>query len=165
MQCPFCQTLDTKVIDSRWVAESNQIRRRRECIQCVERFTTYETAELILPRIIKRDGSRSTFDVEKLRRGMLRALDKRPVSADQIEAAINRITLKLQTNGEREIASGIVGELVMQELRGLDQVAYVRFASVYRRFEDVEAFGEEIARLKEEPFLAVETAPGETHVE
>lgn len=161
MQCPFCQTLDTKVIDSRWVSDTNQIRRRRECIQCVERFTTYETAELTLPRIIKRDGSRSTFDVEKLRRGMLRALDKRPVSADQIEAAINRITLKLQTKGEREIASNIVGELVMQELRALDQVAYVRFASVYRRFEDVEAFGEEIARLKEEPLLLTIT-PGET---
>lgn len=150
MHCPFCNTTDSKVIDSRLVSESNQIRRRRECTHCKERFTTYETVELVLPRIIKNDGSRSPFDENKLRRGMMKALEKRPVSVEAIEAALNRIFHKLRTTGEREVTSKYIGELVMRELRAIDQVAYVRFASVYRSFQDVNAFKEEINRLKQE---------------
>lgn len=148
MYCPFCRDPDTKVIDSRLVDEGNQIRRRRECVQCTERFTTYEVAELIIPRIIKRDGRRNPFDEQKLRAGILRALEKRPVSTEQIEAAINHLLHRLRASGEREISSQILGEWVMEELRRLDEVAYVRFASVYRSFQDVHAFGEEIKRLK-----------------
>ncbi|MBA2654349.1 MAG: transcriptional regulator NrdR [Gammaproteobacteria bacterium] len=148
MHCPFCAAEDSKVIDSRLVSENNQIRRRRECTRCKERFTTYETAELILPRIIKNDGKRSPFDEYKLRAGMLRALEKRPVSVEVIEGAINRILHKLRSSGEKEITSKFIGELVMRELRGMDQVAYVRFASVYRSFQDVNAFKEEINRLE-----------------
>jgi transcriptional repressor NrdR len=150
MQCPFCGTQETKVIDSRLVGDGNEIRRRRECLQCMERFTTYEVAELIMPKIIKRDGRRNPFDETKLRAGMMKALEKRPVSIEQIEAAINRIKHRLRAWGEREIHSKLVGEAVMQELRSLDQVAYVRFASVYRSFEDVNAFREEIARLEDQ---------------
>ncbi len=149
MFCPFCRDPDTKVIDSRLVDEGNQIRRRRECVTCIERFTTYEIAELLVPRIIKRDGRRSPFDEQKLRGGILRALEKRPVSTEQIEAAINHLLHRLRASGEREIRSQILGEWVMEELRRLDEVAYVRFASVYRSFQDVHAFGEEIKRLKD----------------
>lgn len=148
MHCPFCNTEDSKVIDSRLVGESNQIRRRRECIHCKERFTTYETAELLLPRIIKSDGRRSPFDDNKLRVGMMKALEKRPVSVETMESAVNRILHKLRSSGEREVSSKYIGELVMRELRELDQVAYVRFASVYRSFQDVNAFKEEINRLE-----------------
>ncbi len=148
MYCPFCRDPDTKVIDSRLVDEGNQIRRRRECIQCTERFTTYEVAELLLPRIIKRDGRRNPFDEQKLRAGILRALEKRPVSTEQIETAIQRLQHRLRASGEREIHSNLLGEWVMEELRSLDEVAYVRFASVYRSFQDINAFGEEIKRLK-----------------
>lgn len=148
MYCPFCQAEDTKVIDSRLLRENNQTRRRRECLQCKERFTTYETAELSLPRIVKRDGSRAPFNEEKIRAGMLRALEKRPVSIDQVDAAMARILRKATTCGEREIPSEQVGEMVMDALRQLDQVAYVRFASVYRDFEDIDAFKEEISKLK-----------------
>lgn len=139
------------MIDSRLAGEGEQIRRRRECAVCKERFTTYETTELNLPRVVKNDGTRAPFDGRKLQAGMVRALEKRPVSTDQLEAAINRITRKLMAGGEREVPSLQIGELVMEELRLLDQVAYVRFASVYRKFEDVNAFREEIERLESQP--------------
>lgn len=151
MHCPFCTEIDTKVIDSRLVADGQQVRRRRECPSCSERFTTFETAELVFPRIIKRDGRRSPFDEPKLRAGMLRALEKRPVSSEQIETAMQRLLSRVRATGEREINSQLLGEWVMDELRGLDQVAYVRFASVYRSFQDVKAFNEEIKRLQKEP--------------
>lgn len=147
MYCPFCNAGNTKVTDSRLIREGNQTRRRRECEKCKERFTTYETAELTLPRLIKRDGRRSPFSEEKLRSGMLRALEKRPVSVEQIETAIVRIIRKAMTSGEREIPSSQIGEWVMEELHQLDQVAYVRFASVYRCFQDIDEFRREISRL------------------
>lgn len=147
MHCPFCGTHETKVVDSRLVAEGQQIRRRRECISCHERFTTYEAAELLMPRVIKTDGSRQPFDEEKLRAGIQRALEKRPVSIEEIEACITRIKQRLRATGERELPSREVGEAVMAELRKLDQVAYVRFASVYRSFQDINEFREEIERL------------------
>jgi transcriptional repressor NrdR len=150
VHCPFCAHNDTRVIDSRLLGEGDQIRRRRECMECKARFTTYETAELSLPRVIKSDGRRETFSDEKLRRGIVKALEKRPVEMERVEAAINRITRRVRESGDREIESRRVGDLVMDELRGLDQVAYVRFASVYRSFEDVKAFLEEIERLENE---------------
>lgn len=152
MHCPFCSAADTKVIDSRLVAGGDQVRRRRECLSCAERFTTYETAELVMPRIVKQDGSREPFDEEKMRAGFLKALEKRPVSVEEIESAINRIKHRLRATGERELNSRVVGEEVMDELRGLDAVAYVRFASVYRSFQDINEFREEIDRLsRKEP--------------
>jgi transcriptional repressor NrdR len=151
MHCPFCNTDDTKVIDSRLVGEGKQVRRRRECIGCNERFTTYELAELTLPRVIKRNDVRQPFDEEKLRRGMQRALQKRPVSTEQLEETIQRIMHKLRTTGEREVNSHIVGEMVMEELSNIDKIAYVRFASVYRSFQDVEAFSEEVKKLQTIP--------------
>ena len=154
MFCPFCGAGETKVIDSRLASEGSQVRRRRECLHCSERFTTYETAELVMPRIIKQDGTREPFNEEKLRGGIQRALEKRPVDTDQIEAAISRLQHKLRASGERELSSRQLGGWVMVELRELDQVAYVRFASVYRSFEDVNAFREEIDRLENEPSLA-----------
>lgn len=150
MHCPFCTHADTRVIDSRLLGEGDQIRRRRECMQCKARFTTYETAELSLPRIIKSDGRRETFNDDKLRAGILKALEKRPVAMERVEAAINQVKRRVREGGEREIDSRRLGELVMDALRGLDQVAYVRFASVYRSFEDVRAFLEEIERLENE---------------
>jgi transcriptional repressor NrdR len=151
MRCPFCDAQDTKVIDSRLASEGDQVRRRRECLTCNERFTTYESAELVMPRIVKSDGVRETFNEEKLRTGILRALEKRPVETEQIEAAINRIKYSIRSTGEREVSSAQLGEWVINELRELDQVAYVRFASVYRSFEDVNAFREEIERLENSP--------------
>lgn len=151
MRCPFCGAQDTKVIDSRLAGEGDQVRRRRECLVCAERFTTYESAELNLPRVVKGDGRRVPFDGKKLRVGMMKALEKRPVSTDQVDAAVARITRRLMSSGESEVDSRRIGELVMDELRQLDQVAYVRFASVYRRFEDVRAFREEIERLELQP--------------
>ncbi len=148
MHCPFCNAIDTKVIDSRLVSDGQQVRRRRECPECSERFTTFETAELVLPKIIKRDGRRSPFDEEKLRAGMLRALEKRPVSSEQIEAAMQRLLKRVRSTGEREISSQLLGGWTMDELRSLDEVAYVRFASVYRSFQDVSAFQQEIQRLQ-----------------
>ena len=148
MFCPFCNAEDTKVIDSRLVEEGAQVRRRRECLKCEERFTTFEMAELNLPRIIKRDGRRSTFDEEKLRAGLLKALEKRPIGMEEIEAAVQRIIDKLRAQGECEVSSQWVGELVMDELRAMDEVAYVRFASVYRSFQDINAFRDEICRLQ-----------------
>ena len=150
MHCPFCHIEDTKVIDSRLVDEGAQVRRRRECLKCSERFTTYETIELSLPRVIKRDGQRCAFDQVKLRAGMLRSLEKRPVNIEKIDIALNSIIHRLRATGEREIKSEFIGECVMDELRRLDQVAYVRFASVYRSFQDVNAFHEEIQKLQEE---------------
>ena len=151
MHCPFCGAHDTKVIDSRLVAEGAQVRRRRECLASGDRFTTFETAELVLPRIIKQDGSRQPFDEEKLRAGMQRALEKRPVSVERLEESIAHIKHKLRASGEREVKALMVGELVMDELRKLDEIAYIRFASVYRRFQDLNEFREEIERLSREP--------------
>lgn len=148
MHCPFCGAEDTKVVDSRLVAEGDQVRRRRQCLSCSERFTTYEVAELVMPRIIKQDGTREPFDESKLRAGLLRALEKRPVSIEAIESSINQIKHFLQATGEREVQSLRLGEKVMEELRKLDEVAYVRFASVYRRFKDLSEFRDEIDRLE-----------------
>jgi transcriptional repressor NrdR len=150
MRCPFCSCLDTRVIDSRLVGEGEQIRRRRECSECRERFTTYENAELTFPRIIKSDGRREAFIEDKLRAGIMRALEKRPVEMERVEVAIARVKRKLRGSGEREVKSRKLGDWVMEELRAMDQVAYVRFASVYRSFEDVRAFLEEIERLENE---------------
>mgnify|MGYP000108987784 FL=1 len=149
MHCPFCGTQDTKVIDSRLVADGASVRRRRECNHCKERFTTFETAELIMPRVIKTDGSREPFNEDKLRNGLLRALEKRPVSLELMEQAINKIKSSIRATGEREITSNFIGGLVMENLKQIDKVAYVRFASVYRSFEDIKEFGEEIARLND----------------
>ncbi len=150
MHCPFCGANDTKVIDSRLVAEGDQVRRRRECVSCKERYTTFEVAELLMPRVIKQDESREPFDEEKLRAGLLRALEKRPVSTEQVEAAFSQIKRSLQSAGEREISSRMIGEKVMEQLRGLDDVAYVRFASVYRSFQDLSEFRAELDRLEKE---------------
>jgi transcriptional repressor NrdR len=147
MRCPFCAAQDTRVVDSRLANEGDQVRRRRECNVCKERFTTYEVAELSLPRIVKRDGTREPFDEAKLRSGMLRSLEKRPVSSDAIEAAISRIKKQLVDKGEREIFAQELGEKVMKELSGLDHVAFVRFASVYRSFQDVSEFTDMINKL------------------
>jgi transcriptional repressor NrdR len=148
MHCPFCAHTETKVIDSRLAGEGRQIRRRRECLSCAERFTTFETAELLLPTVIKGDRSREPFDEKKLLNGMQKALEKRPVGREAIEAAAARICHKLRSLGEREIASRSIGEMVMEELRHLDEVGYVRFASVYRSFQDLDAFRTEIDQLR-----------------
>ncbi|MEZ8141619.1 transcriptional regulator NrdR [Enterovibrio norvegicus FF-33] len=148
MHCPFCGANDTKVIDSRLVADGHQVRRRRQCLACSERYTTFETAELVMPRIIKTNGNREPFDEDKLRGGIQRALEKRPVSTDDIEKAINTIKSTIRATGEREVSSTMVGNLVMEALKELDKVAYIRFASVYHSFEDIRDFGEEIARLE-----------------
>lgn len=147
MHCPFCGADDTKVIDSRLVAEGNQVRRRRQCLTCAERYTTYETAELVMPRIKKSDGGREPFNEDKLRSGIDRALEKRPVNREDVENAINRIKHKLRTTGERELPSRAVGEAVMAELRNMDGIAYIRFASVYRDFQDVQDFSEVVRDL------------------
>ncbi len=150
MRCPFCAEPDTRVVDSRLVDEGDKVRRRRECTGCKERFTTFEVAELTLPRIIKSDGRREPFLEEKLRTGMLRALQKRPVTMEEVERAVQLIKRRLRASGEREIKSIRLGDWVMEQLRGLDQVAYVRFASVYRSFEDVRSFLDEIESLQNE---------------
>ena len=147
MQCPFCKDADTKVIDSRLVAEQSQVRRRRECLKCEERFTTFETPELVMPHVVKNNGARVPFDESKLRSGILRALQKRPVSAEQVETLITHILHELRTMGEREVASSQIGELTMKGLKELDQVAYVRFASVYKSFADVGEFTSEVEQL------------------
>jgi transcriptional repressor NrdR len=148
MYCPFCGHTETKVNDSRLAGEGRQIRRRRECLACAERFTTFEAAELLMPTVVKGDRTREPFDESKLRTGMQKALEKRPVEGQAIEAAVARICHKLRSLGEREVASRAIGELVMEELRHLDEVGYVRFASVYRSFQDVEAFHTEIDLLR-----------------
>jgi transcriptional repressor NrdR len=153
MYCPFCGHIETKVTDSRLAGEGRQIRRRRECLSCGERFTTFETAELVMPMVVKGDRSREAFDEAKLRSGMEKALEKRPVPREQLDEALSRITHKVRSLGDREVQSRAIGELVMDELRQLDEVAYVRFASVYRHFEDVEAFHEEIQRLRSQRAL------------
>ena len=150
MHCPFCGAEDTRVVDSRLVADGGQIRRRRECANCKERFTTFEVAELLMPRVVKRGGSREPFDEHKLRAGLQRALEKRPVSVEAVEAAIGAIKRALQSAGEREVPSRVIGEKVMEQLRGLDDVAFVRFASVYRRFQDLNEFRAELDRLDRE---------------
>jgi transcriptional repressor NrdR len=148
MRCPFCGAQDTRVLDSRLANEGDQVRRRRECNACKERFTTHEVAELTLPRIVKRGGISEAFEENKLRSGMLRALEKRPVSSDDIEAAINRIKKELRAMGEREIPAQELGEKVMKALSTLDHVAFVRFASVYRSFQDVSEFTDMIEHLQ-----------------
>jgi transcriptional repressor NrdR len=148
MHCPFCQHDDTRVIDSRVSDDGATIRRRRECARCSERFNTFETAEIKLPAIVKSDGRREPFDENKLRASLHKALQKRPVSEVQIDDAVRAVIHGLRTSAERELPSRRVGEFVMDELRKLDQVAYVRFASVYRSFEDVQAFREEIEKLE-----------------
>ena len=150
MYCPFWHAEETKVVDSRLVADGAQVRRRRECLDCHERFTTFETAELIMPLIIKRDGRRKSFNIDNLRSGMLRALEKRPVSVDVVEESVMSIIQEIRRRGEREIDSQLIGELVMKELYRLDHVAYVRFASVYKRFKDVSEFRQTIDQMKED---------------
>ena len=150
MRCPFCSFEDTRVIDSRMAAEGDLVRRRRECLECRERFTTYEAAEFNYPRVIKSDGRREQFTEEKLRSGILRSLEKRPVAMEKVEIAIARIKHKLRSLGDREVKSRKVGDWVMEELKSVDQVAYLRFASVYQSFADVRAFLDEIERLEDE---------------
>ena len=150
MHCPFCHAEDTRVIDSRLVGGGEQVRRRRECQSCAERFTTYEGAELVMPRVIKSNGAREPFNEDKLRAGLVRALEKRPVSVEQRETILNQIQHTLRASGERELPSRAIGEAVMTQLKQVDQVAYVRFASVYRDFQDISEFQDEIAKLKTE---------------
>ena len=153
MHCPFCNHEETRVVDSRLAGEGRQVRRRRECQLCRERFTTFELPALVMPLIVKRDDRREPFDEMKLRNGILKALEKRPVNSEDIEESIDRITHRLQTLGEREISGRLVGGIVMEELRRLDEVAYVRFASVYRSFQDVTEFEEEVRRLQSLPSI------------
>lgn len=155
MRCPFCRSEDTRVIDSRLADDGDAVRRRRECNACGERFTTLEHASLRMPYVVKSNGSREAFDEIKLRSGMTRALEKRPVDTDAVESAIQRIQHKLLTSGDREVPALQIGEWVMQELNELDQVAYVRFASVYRSFQDVDEFSEEVKRLRNQPSPSV----------
>ncbi len=149
MHCPFCFTSDTRVIDSRLVGEGASVKRRRQCVACSERFTTFEVAELVMPSIIKSDNIREPFNEAKLAKGIEKALEKRPVSPDALDNALHRIKAQLRATGERELPSSMIGNLVMEELRQLDKVAYIRFASVYRSFEDIRDFGEEIAKLQD----------------
>ncbi len=148
MHCPFCQHEDTRVIDSRLTDDGSSVRRRRECPRCGERFNTFEMAELKLPTIVKSGERREPFDERKLRVSFERALQKRPVSSEAVDGAVRMIVNDLRRSGEREVPSRQIGELVMRELKKLDQVAYVRFASVYRKFEDMQAFREEIEKLE-----------------
>ncbi|CAK9884094.1 MAG: Transcriptional repressor NrdR [Candidatus Erwinia impunctatus] len=149
MHCPFCAAVDTKVIDSRLVSEGTSVRRRRQCLVCHERFTTFEVAELVMPRVIKSNDIREPFNEDKLRSGIMKALEKRPVNSDSVENAISQIKSQLRSTGEREVRSEMIGNLVMDALKKLDKVAYIRFASVYRSFGDIKEFGEEIARLQD----------------
>jgi transcriptional repressor NrdR len=149
MFCPFCSAPDTKVIDSRLTEDGVQVRRRRECVSCLERFSTVEAPALVLPNIIKKDGRRSAFSSDKLRQGIMKALEKRPVTAAQVDVIMRHLNSRLQACGEREVASSVLGQWVMDELKAVDKVAYVRFASVYLSFQDIEAFDQEIQRLKE----------------
>jgi transcriptional repressor NrdR len=150
MRCPFCAEHETRVLDSRLAHEGDQVRRRRECVVCKARFTTYEIAELQLPDVLKHNGTSEPFDEEKLRSGFIKALEKRPVNRESVEQAISRIKRSLIGKSDSEIASQFLGEKVMNELRNLDHVAYVRFASVYRSFEDVSEFNDVIANLNDE---------------
>lgn len=149
MHCPFCNADDTKVIDSRLAAEGAQVRRRRQCTLCQERFTTFEIIEAVMPRIIKSNSRIEPFDSEKLKRSIQLPLQKRPVDSDRIEAMISRIEKALRQMGEREVSSKVLGEIVMSELKIMDDVAYVRFASVYRDFQDIEAFKQVLSSLSD----------------
>ncbi|MES0874189.1 transcriptional regulator NrdR [Sinimarinibacterium thermocellulolyticum] len=151
MQCPFCKAPDTRVVDSRLAEDGTQVRRRRECERCNNRFTTFERAQLSMPNVIKRSGDPEPFREDKLRQGIEHAIYKRPVTPEAVDHAVESVMRKLRASGEREVPSRQVGEWVMEELRDLDHVAYVRFASIYRRFEDVNAFREEIERLQALP--------------
>lgn len=161
MHCPFCNATDTKVIDSRLAAEGMQVRRRRQCIECAERFTTFEIVEVVMPRIIKSSGKIEPYDVAKLKRSISLPLQKRPVSLDAVEAMISRIEKSLRFTGEREISSKKLGEIVMNELKMLDDVAYVRFASVYRDFQDIDAFAKELANIRPKSDSVEKTENGE----
>ncbi len=151
MRCPFCASEDTRVIDSRLSDGGETVRRRRQCQDCSERFTTFEQVVFKMPQVIKSDGRREPFDEDKLRRGMARALEKRPIDAEAIEGAVNRILRRFTHKGDRELSGQAIGEAVMTELRDLDEVAYVRFASVYRSFQDIEAFDETVKHLRQLP--------------
>jgi transcriptional repressor NrdR len=148
MHCPYCSTEDTKVIDSRLTSDGGEVRRRRECLNCHERFTTYERSELTYPSVKKNDGSLAEFSEAKLRKGIMRALKKRSVEAESVDAAVTRILQKLLASSDREVESKQIGEWVIEELALIDDVAYVRFASVYRRFQDLDAFQQELDLLK-----------------
>ncbi len=150
MKCPFCGCEESKVIDSRPTDEGERIRRRRECISCQKRFTTYEIIETVPVIVVKKDKSREVFDRNKLFNGMLRACEKRPVSLEKLETAVNEIETTLQNSLDREITSVYIGELAMDKLKDLDEVAYVRFASVYRQFKDINTFMDELAKLLSE---------------
>ncbi|MFP3037001.1 MAG: transcriptional regulator NrdR [Arsenophonus sp.] len=149
MHCPFCTAADTKVIDSRLIGNGSQVRRRRRCLECQDRFTTFEVAELIMPRVVKSDDMPELFDELKLRRGIEKALEKRPVISNDVETVINNIKSKLRATGNREIPAKMIGKIVMEELKKIDKVAYIRFASVYRSFKDIREFGEEISKLQD----------------
>lgn len=155
MKCPFCKGRDTQVVDTRESEEGDSIRRRRRCVSCDKRFTTYETVELRMPQVVKQNGIRCEFDAEKLRTSFKRALHKRPVSTELVDAAIDRVTHKLYGLGEREVDSRLIGELVMQELLKLDKVAYIRFASVYKSFQDVSDFAEAVKAVRQSPAKTV----------
>ena len=150
MKCPYCGYQESKVVDSRHSDEGNSIRRRRECLSCQKRFTTYETVESLPINVVKKDNSREPFDREKILRGMVRACEKRPVSLADIESAVSEIEQIVQNSLEREVESRHIGELVMERLKQLDEVAYVRFASVYRQFKDINSFMQELTRILEE---------------
>lgn len=149
MKCPFCGFIEDKVIDSRLSQDGSTTRRRRECLQCSKRFTTYERVEETLPLVIKKDGTREVFDRAKIRSGILKACEKRPVSMEDIEKTVDRLEMRFLDSGEREIPSTVIGEAVMDELKRLDEVAYVRFASVYREFRDIDEFMKELKDLLE----------------
>lgn len=150
MRCPFCFFEDTKVVDSRLQSSGDQVRRRRECLECNTRFTTYENAQLSLPRVVKNDGRRESFHDDKLRASFLKALEKRSIDTSKIEEQIEKIKILLRQGGEKEVKSRDIGRLVMSSLRVLDRVAYVRFASVYRSFEDVKSFLDEVKMLEDD---------------
>ncbi len=150
MRCPFCSRFDDKVIDSRTAREGEVIRRRRECLECKRRFTTYERIEENLPAIVKKDNRRETFDRTKVMAGLKKACEKRPISSVALEASVDRIEKRIQEYGESEVPARVVGEEVMRELHQLDQVAYVRFASVYREFKDIDQFMETIKSLAQD---------------
>ena len=150
MRCPYCSYSESKVIDSRPAEEGTTIRRRRECLSCGKRFTTYEIMERLPLLVIKRDGSRQSFDRMKVINGMVKACEKRPVSADEIERVADEIEQELQSSLEREVSSTQIGEMIMDRLKDLDQVAYVRFASVYRQFKDINTFRDELNKLLDE---------------
>lgn len=150
MKCPACQNLETRVLDSRLSKEGDNIRRRRECLKCRERFTTFERIEKLYPAIIKKDGRREEFEREKIMRGLSKAFEKRPVSEEEKEALVDRVVNGICDAGEKELSSATVGRMIMDELRGMDEVAYVRFASVYRSFRDVNEFMEELTKILKE---------------